>query len=87
MVAVLPVRWWAGVARRLARSPGLWGTAAVTALRLAAPGWWHRWPPVPAPAPDYARFRLVTAYGEASGPPPPEDVVTYLRWVREQRRG
>ena len=83
----LSPRWWAGVVRRLVRRPDLWGTAVSTGLRLAAPGWWRRWPPLPAPAPDYARFRLVTAYGEAAAAPPPDDVVTYLTWVREQRRG
>jgi hypothetical protein len=83
----LPPRWWAGVVRRLATRPQLWGTAVVTGLRLAAPGWWRRWPPLPAPAPGYARFRLVTAYGDRPSPPPADDVLTYLSWCREQRRG
>ena len=81
----LPPRWWAGVVRRLLGRPDLWVTAVTTGLRLAAPGWWRRWPPLPAPAPDYAHFRLVTAYGEAPPPPPPDDVLTYLAWCREQR--
>jgi hypothetical protein len=85
-VSDLPPRWWAGVVRRLVVRPGLWGTAVATALRLAAPAWWRRWPPVPAPAPAYARFRLVTAYGEAAPAPPAADVLTYLTWCREQRR-
>jgi hypothetical protein len=71
--------------RRLLGRPDLWSTAVGTGLRLAAPGWWRRWPPLPAPAPDYAHFRLVTAYGEAAPPPPPDDVLTYLAWCREQR--
>ena len=80
-----PPRWWAGVVRRLLPRPDLWATALLTAVRLAAPGWWRRWPPLPVPAPAYARFRLVTAYG---GPatPPSEDVLTYLAWCRQQRR-
>ena len=83
----LPPRWWAGVARRLVLRPHLWATAVATALRLAAPGWWRRWPPLPAPASSYARFRLVTAYGDPPSAPPADDVLTYLTWCREQRRG
>jgi hypothetical protein len=82
----LPLRWWASVLVALLRRPSLWATAAATARRLAAPGWWRRWPPVPAPAPGYTRFRLVTAYGEPPQAPPPADVVAYLEWCREQRR-
>lgn len=66
----------------LARRPGLWPTAVVQAWRLAAPGWWRRWPPVPRPDPAYLRFRLQTAYGDGTGEPRPEDVVAYLAWCR-----
>jgi hypothetical protein len=87
-VTDLPPRWWVAVVRRLATHPGLWATAVVTAVRLAGPGWWRHWPPLPAPAPGYARFRLVTAYGDhPPSAPPPDDVLTYLTWCREQRRG
>jgi hypothetical protein len=86
-VQELPLRWWAGVVRRLLGRPDLWVTAVTTGLRLAAPGWWRRWPPLPAPAPAYARFRLVTAYGDPPSAPSPDDVLTYLAWCREQRRG
>lgn len=66
--------------------PWLWPVAAVTVLRLARPGWWHRWPPLPGPDPDYWRFRMETAYG-GSGEvrPAPPDVVAYLRWCRRRR--
>ena len=77
--------WWWAVVRALARTPGLWPTAVRQTLVLAAPGWWRRWPPVPRPDPGYLRFRLQTAYGEGERDPAPEDVVTYLRWVRSWR--
>lgn len=64
------------------RHPGLWGTAIVQVLRLAAPGWWRRWPLLPLPAPGYLAFRLQTAYGDPGATPDPHDVVGYLRWCR-----
>jgi hypothetical protein len=79
-------RWWwrAGVA--LVVRPVLWGTAVGQVVRLARPGWWHRWPPVPAPDAAYLRFRLQTQYGDPDREPEPEDVVAYLRWCRRYRR-
>lgn len=69
----------------VAARPRLW-TVALRQLRtLAAPGWWRRAPHLPLPAPEYLRFRLVTAYGGDGSPRPPElarDVVAYLRWCR-----
>jgi len=70
----------------LAVRPRLWGVAAVQAGRLARPGWWRRWPPIPVPDPDYLRFRLQTAYGDPDRPPAPEDVISYLEWCRAVRR-
>jgi hypothetical protein len=65
------------------RHPGLWGTAARQVRRLAAPGWWRRWPFLPVPPADYLRFRLQTAYGgDGSGPMRPGDLMAYLRWCR-----
>ncbi|MCU1462291.1 MAG: hypothetical protein JWO37_2366 [Acidimicrobiales bacterium] len=78
-------RWVRGAALAVARHPALWPTAAGQLLRLARPGWWRRWPPVPAPDEAYLRFRLQTAYGDPDRPPEPADVVTYLRWCRSTR--
>lgn len=65
------------------RHPGLWGTAAVQLLRLAAPGWWRRRPFLPLPDAAYMRFRLEAMYGrEARADFEPEDVVAYLRWCK-----
>jgi hypothetical protein len=69
-------------AAAVARHPGLWGTAVVQLFRLAAPGWWHRWPPLPAPDPSYLRFRLQTQYGDPSREPEASDLVAYLHWCR-----
>ncbi|HWH34892.1 MAG TPA: hypothetical protein VNT56_06170 [Acidimicrobiales bacterium] len=78
---------WAAVVLAVARRPPLWASATRQALRLAPPGWWRRWPPVPVPDPAYLRFRLETAYGDAHGPPEAADVVAYLTWCRRQARG
>ncbi|MBV8161808.1 MAG: hypothetical protein JO265_12860 [Acidimicrobiia bacterium] len=75
-------RWWWRVAGGVAARPSLWVTAARQVLRLSAPGWFRRWPPVPAPDPGYVRFRLQTQYGDPEREPDPEDVVAYLRWCR-----
>jgi hypothetical protein len=65
--------------------PRLWATAVTQAWRLAVPGWWRRWPPVPKPDPAYLRFRLQTAYGDTATGPEPVDVVAYLEWCRRFR--
>lgn len=70
----------------LARRPELWLTAAAQCLRLARPGWWRRWPPVPVPDPHYLRFRLQTQYGDPEREPEPADLVAYLKWCRGYRR-
>ena len=70
------------MALTVAVRPRLWGVAVVQCLRLAAPGWWRRWPPLPLPDPGYLRFRLQTAYGDRVDGPPPGDVVAYLEWCR-----
>jgi hypothetical protein len=81
-----PLRWAWRVAAAVARHPPLWPIAVRQALVLAAPGWWRHRPFLPLPAPDYLRFRLQTAYGgDGDRDPDPDDLVTYLRWCREQR--
>lgn len=82
MAAARQYRGWGPAVGAVLRHPTLWGTALRQVLRLAAPGWWRRWPLLPLPAPDYLAFRMQTAYGDSSAAPRPEDVVGYLRWCR-----
>lgn len=73
--------------RAVATRPDLWSTAARAALSLAPRGWWRRRPFLPLPAPDWMRFRMVTAYGgsaeAAAGELRSEDLVTWLEWRRD----
>jgi hypothetical protein len=62
--------------------PRLWPVAALEMGRLARPGWWRRWPPLPWPDPEYLAFRMVTAYGDAGATPDAADLVAYLEWCR-----
>lgn len=78
---MISARWAWAAAAQVARHPGLWATAVVQAVRLAAPGWWRRSPFLPLPDPAYLRFRLETQYG-SDRDPEPGDVVTYLHWCR-----
>ena len=78
----MSARWIGPAALAVAVRPRLWWVAMAQAVRLAAPGWWRRWPPLPLPDPDYLRFRTQTAYGDPAADPTPEDVVAYLEWCR-----
>lgn len=65
--------------------PWLWKVALGQLFRLAEPGWWKRFPPLPVPPPEYVHFRLVTAYGgdgSCSSAELARDVVAYLGWCR-----
>jgi hypothetical protein len=78
--------WWIEAASAVSRRPSLWRTAAVESASLAPQGWWHHWPPVPFPSPEWLAFRMETAYGDAGARPSPEDVVAWLDWCRTSRR-
>lgn len=77
---------WARVVLAVVVRPGLWPAAARQAFRLAAPGWWRRWPPAPTPDPEWLAFRLRTAYGDPGHIPEPHDVVMWLEWCRRWDR-
>ena len=80
-------RGWAWpVLRAVVVRPHLWTTAVAQAARLARPGWWRRWPPLPVPDRAYLGFRARTAYGDPDHPPEAADVVAWLGWCRSQRR-
>lgn len=64
-------------------SPSLWPTALRVARRLLPVRWWSTRPYLPVPSRAYLRFRLETYYGSETAHFAPEDVLKYLRWVRE----
>ncbi len=67
------------------RRPRLWLVAVAALVRLARPGWWHRWPFRPVPTPGYLHLRMVTAYGgDGEGRLASDDVVAYLEWCRRR---
>jgi hypothetical protein len=74
---------WLRVGRAVAARPDLWPTAIRAGRTLTPTGWWRRPPFLPLPDRHYLRFRLVTAYGGSGDvPPDPDDVVTWLSWLR-----
>lgn len=74
---------WARVAMALASRPVLWPTAVRAGVLLVPAGWWRRPPFLPVPDARYLRFRMITAYGgDGTTPPTPDDVVTWLSWLR-----
>jgi hypothetical protein len=77
-------RIWLPVIAAVVVRPWLWWTAVRQLLRTATPGWWRRAPFLPRPDPEYARFRLETAYGR-DGRLEREDLVSYLEWCRHAR--
>lgn len=63
--------------------PSIWWDALTCLFRFAPNGWWHSWPPVPAPARRYWQFRVETAYGgDGSCSPTTDDFIAFLRWCR-----
>jgi hypothetical protein len=74
--------FWAQVLWRMLPRPTLWGTAIRQGVRLIPRDWWKQRPYLPIPDPRYLQFRTVTNYG-STGKPNPQDVVTYLEWVKD----
>jgi hypothetical protein len=66
--------------------PWLWPAAVAEALRMATPGWWRKWPPIPLPDEVLWGFRIETAYGsdrDATLSPP--EVRSFLEWCLQAR--
>lgn len=75
------------VVRAVVRHPVLLLAGMAAAARLARPGWWRRWPPLPVPGEELWRFRMETAYGGGGDAvPTDEDVTSFLVWCRDMRR-
>ena len=73
---------WLPVAVAVGQRPRLWSTALRQTKRMARPGWWRSWPPIPVPPTEYLAFRSITQYGDANAAPSPHDVVVWLDWVK-----
>jgi hypothetical protein len=74
------------VARAVIGHPGLWVPAIKAMFRLARPGWWRRWPPLPLPTEELWRLRMTTNYGgDGSAEPEAGDVRSYLDWASRSR--
>jgi hypothetical protein len=54
-------------------------------FRLAPSQWWARAPFLPIPTREYVKFRSQTQYGGQAMPIKPEDVLSYLNWLRDFR--
>lgn len=68
------------------RRPSLWPTALVELRRFVPDAWWRRRPFLPVPDRRLLRFRLVTQYGTPDHRPEPDDLITWLRWCRDENR-
>lgn len=81
-----PASWtslYAKLALRALTSPRLAVDLARLAWSFRRRDWYRRPPFLPLPPPEYMRWRMFTAYGEADAVPPVEDVVRFARWRRE----
>lgn len=87
MAGPIDRRWAVRAIAAVLPHPSLWWIGLRQLFVLAEPGWWHRLPFLPLPAPDYLRFRLETVYGGAGDRPlEPSDLLEYLQWCRSARR-
>lgn len=69
----------------IARRPHLWSTAAASLVLHARNRWWRRWPFLPVPGRDWARFRLECATAEPDGALGAADVLAWLEWCKGMR--
>jgi hypothetical protein len=69
------------------RRPSLWGTAVGALFGLAPDRWWQRPPFLPIPDREAVDWRMTTAYGSPDTTLDEGDLVAYLEWRRQARRG
>lgn len=77
--------WVVAGTRAVVSRPDLWVEAVRMVKRLAVPGWWKQWPPIPLPPDDYLKFRLQTDRGDAQSQPDAQQLVAYLEWCKTNR--
>lgn len=71
---------------RAAVNPRVAADLASLAWAMRARDWYRRPPFLPLPPPEYARWRLYTAYGDEDAVPPVADVLRFARWRRDLMR-
>ena len=77
------MRWALGA---IARHPGLWPEVVRVLVAVSPDRWWRAFPFVPRVDPDYSAWRIATAYGTETAAVPGNDLISYLRWRKRQRR-
>jgi hypothetical protein len=68
------------------RRPGLVPALLGMAWAFRARDWMRRPPFLPLPPPDYMRWRMETAYGDADAVPPSDELERFVRWAAAMRR-
>ncbi len=76
---------YATMARLAVRRPGLIPHMLGAAWAFRARGWYRRIPFLPLPSPDYMRWRLETAFGDADATPTDDETARFLVWATEMR--
>ncbi len=69
------------------RHPSVIPHALRAAWVFRARYWYRRFPFLPLPPASYLRWRMETAYGSEMEKATPQEMVRYLRWSTELRRG
>lgn len=77
--------WGSGLIWAVIRNPRLWGEALRTLVAVSPRDWWRRRPLVPRPEPQYAAWRLTTAYGSQGEQFLSHDFIEFLEWRRRYR--
>lgn len=66
--------------------PWLWATAIGAYVSFVPHRWWQRSPFLPIPDRTVMEWRVTTAYGHADMTLATSEVLSYLRWRRDQGR-
>jgi hypothetical protein len=80
---VRPSSWFrlsVDLAGRAIINPATAAALLGVAWRFRRRAWYRRFPFMPIPDRDYVRWRMLTAYGDATAIPPSSDVIRYARW-------
>ena len=67
------------------RRPGLLFALAGAAWAFRRRDWMLRPPFLPLPSPEYMRWRMETAYGDAEAVPPDDEIAAFVVWSADMR--